>query len=238
MVTSNNLFNSETLNIFCDASIKQIEIGDYSEYIGCPGAVVIATGATGKREIINTEIYTLRNSTNNNSEIRAIAIAVNNAIRYKHGYNIINIFSDSNICVQGLKDWVFNWVNCFHNGKMHNSSGLEVANQEIFMDIINTILRNNISINIYHQKGHVVTNNIKSMTHAKKVFIRDNDIRVDVSDDLIAEISYYNNLIDILTKQELDKLDFNSYQPYTANKCIEYGLKTFDLKEYKKLIGR
>ena len=101
IITKDTLFNDRTLNIFTDASIVKIE----NETIGCAGNNIVANNT-----IIDQPRLIYRNSTNNNSEIAAIHMAVVNALNYRHQFETINIFSDSKICIYGLREWIFNWI--------------------------------------------------------------------------------------------------------------------------------
>ena len=130
------LGNSNTLNIFTDASIKQVG----QETVGCAGAFCVA----GKdRTIINQTNRILRYATNNSSEITAVKLGIDLAIDYRNDFDTINLFSDSKICIYGLREWIFNWIDNMSNGVLYNSSNTEVANQEMFKKIINLITHYN-----------------------------------------------------------------------------------------------
>ena len=190
------IFNNPNIyNIFTDASIiKTI----YGETIGCAGAVGVPS-LNSENTIVSTQI--LRNSTNNNSEITAILLGIHMALNVPKNYKI-NLFSDSKICVYGLREWIFNWANNrLPDGTMVSSSGTPVANQNIFLDIINLIIVNKLPINIYHQKGHV-TNTEDSLSNATKVFFESNGILLDKND--VINISDMNNYIDNYTRAKLN----------------------------------
>lgn len=184
-----------TCNIFTDASIiKTI----YGETIGCAGAIGYLTSGN-KDPIISTKI--IRESTNNNSEITAILLGVGIALSAPKGFKI-NLFSDSKICIYGLREWIYSWMNNREpDGTMVSSSGTPVANQEVFLHIINLITTNNLSINLYHQKGHV-KNTKSSLDNAKKVFFESNGVVLDDQD--IFNISSFNNYIDEYTRAKLN----------------------------------
>jgi ribonuclease HI len=169
-----DIFNDYTLNIFTDASILQLP----GEHIGCPG-VILAMTKYGKQYEIPYDYKILRNSTNNESEITAILMGVYAGLKLRNEFRTINLFSDSRICIQGLKYWIFNWVNNIRDNKIISSSHKEVANQQIILQIIYTIIENNLRINLYHQKGHVTLDS-DSQENAKKVFKETNFITEDV----------------------------------------------------------
>lgn len=196
-----DIFNENTVNIFTDGSIyNNMETG---ETIGCAGSLLVGNISNGYG-IINDQYSILRNTTNNETEITAIYTGVKMALDYINntGYKpVFNLFSDSKICVLGLREWVYNWIRCVNNGIMYNSNGTPVKNQEIFKSIIHLILNNDLCIRLFHQKGHVSKSN-NSLTNAMRVFNISNNTNVsDLS--LIATLSKYNNDVDMITKSIL-----------------------------------
>ena len=189
--------NDNTLNIFCDASIAKRD----NITIGCPGVVVPMYINTSPCSYY-TNYDILYDTTNNNSEITAILLGVYEALKYKDKYSIINLFSDSKICIEGLRSWIFNWANNINSeGLLCSSSGSLVANQEVFKRIIWTIQQNNLRIRFYHQKGHVSISSDQSMRKAADVFYNSNKILLNLDD--ICTISTFNNTVDIITKNVL-----------------------------------
>lgn len=216
------LFGQDVLNIFCDASIMKLE----NETIGCPGSVVIGPST----DIVDGSIQLLRQSSNNNAEITAILMALQQALKFRSDFPIINIFSDSKISVYGLREWMFNWARSIKDGVLYSSSGEPVANQQIFLHIVRLVVSTNLNVNLYHQKGHVSDRNLLP---AKQLFLESNGILI--SDDEAIYISKYNNYIDILTKQELQKVDINALFPQLSNPLL-YGLDKSVLPDFKSLI--
>lgn len=220
------LFDKSTLNIFCDASIAAFD----DETIGCPGCITTSV-IPASLTILEKDLRILRNSTNNQSEITAILMAVNQALKYRDMYETINIFSDSKISVYGLRTWIFNWINNINNGVMYSSSGTPVANQQIFMHIINTIVYNGLQVRIYHQKGHVTTTAL--IPKAKSVFMQSNNIMI--SDKEVKYISIANDIIDGESRRSLN--DINLYcKPLIAP--LKYGIDKNLLNAYKQLINQ
>lgn len=220
-----DIFNPNTLNIFCDASILKTS----EETIGCPGCVCVETHPDTLSIIIDEAFYITRYSTNNDSELRAISLGIDKALQYRDRYQVINLFSDSKLCIHTLKYWIFNWVNNLRNGKMINSSMKEVSNQNMIMTIINKIMFNELHINLYHQKGHV-TSVSSSVENAIRVFKETNYINDDITIELMQALSYYNNYVDVLTKNVLNNL-CTLYNP------INFVPKRLDiLSKYKNLI--
>lgn len=189
-----DIFNNNTINIFTDASVK--ETNGY--YVSCPGAVVTNV-FNGKSFICDQQAYLSYDSSNNSGEIQAVRLGIYFAKLYRNKKPIINLFSDSNTCISGLTEWIDSWIYRKNKqGLFVNSSNKEVANQDVFKNIIDDIISNNLTINLYHQKGHVNINNYKEVQHAIEVFKKINNIIP--STQLIKEISKYNDYVDKMTK--------------------------------------
>lgn len=187
------LFGRDVLNIFCDASIKHTT---YSTY-GCPGSIAIDT--TGSSVDYDSTI--LVDTTNNESEIYAIILATQQAIKYKEQYKRINIFSDSRISVCGVREWMINWVKKAKNDTLMSTSGI-VANQQLFLHTIYLILNYLDSYRLYHIDGHMKENDPISIKIAMDDFRKFNGISIGP-----IEMSYlckYNNLVDRETRYELE----------------------------------
>lgn len=239
MIMNHHLFNKDTLNIFTDGSIKKFFINRQEETIGCAGANIVMTDDSGIHSIeAATEI--VRHTTNNDTEIRSILLGVQRALYYRELYpfRYINIIADSKICIYGLREWLFNWVNNTGPGEtvMISSQGTPVANQEVILQIIYTILQNNLSINFYHQNGHKNCNSMKDMIEAKKTFIKSNYISCDVDMELIKNISIANDYVDRFTKQALESYIPMPNRVVTPNVFMHYVYKPFDVDRYNELI--
>lgn len=201
MIKFNDFFNANTLNIFADASVSTIN----NKTTSCPGCcTTLYYPDMNKVGLINENYMAIRNSTNNDGEINAILLAVLDAIKFRSLVSTINIISDSMICIEGLREWIYNWINNSYNGQLYTSEGKLVKNQQVFIRIINMIIQNNIYINFYHCKGHV-SNSQASLDYAKKNFLSSNRIKDDIDMSIIKEISNWNNYID---KSSRDKLIF------------------------------
>ena len=227
----NNVFNHYTLNIFTDASVKKIN----NETISCSGALVELNG-----QILETDYNVNRHSTNNDGEIKAIYLGVLKAIKYRNlipQLTRINLFSDSRICVMGLREWIYNWMNNINGFRMYSSSGQEVANQDIIIEIIRTILVNNLSINILHIKGHVNVNNVDpknkhSIVYAKKVYKEINGL--DITIDTIKSLCRYNDIVDNITRPPLDAIFKNERK---CSPVFIYDPRVINLDTYSTLIN-
>ena len=227
---NDRFFNESSVNIFTDGSIYKSNTT--GETIGCAGAITVQPN--GIQDIYDSQI--LRNSTNNHCEIYSIYLGIRSILvnDLHNKYKVINLFSDSKICILGLREWIFNWITKINShGMMISSSGKEVANQELFSTIAQMIVQNNIFINLYHQKGHINVNKYKDVAIAISTFEVSNRIRIDNS--IARNISKYNDLIDVYTGQilkqnNLDIKDDSIDRPF----IIDMG--KFDIDNYLKNI--
>lgn len=232
-----DIFNENTINIFTDGSVTTNPIT--TETIGCPGSLIVKS-ENGIPEVIDTKFMIIRNATNNITELYAILLGLYSLVYLNVDKKYtINLFSDSQLCINSLRTWIFNWRNNMHNQTMYGSSGDPVLNQHIISHIVSFIFMNNIKINLYHQKGHV-TSTKDSIKNACNVFMKSNKI-MNVDESFIIEISGFNNNIDLLTKREL--IQFSTYPEYNIRykkECnpMQFNIKRVDMKIYKNLINK
>jgi len=225
------MFNYNTLNIFTDASIKKMPDG---ETIGCAGANVIS-GPNPIVGIIEQDTRIIRGSTSNNSEIQAIKLGIQKALMYRNQYNVINLISDSKLCIYGLREWIFNWVrDSVNKNYLISSTNQAVANQEVILEIIYMILDNNLRINFYHQNGHVNIYNQTNLIEVKNTFISSNFLSNDVDLELIKNISIANDDIDKLTRFILKNSHFPKIYP---KNMMSFFYAPFETEKYANLIN-
>jgi ribonuclease HI len=235
MIKSEMMFNHNTLNIFTDASITKTPEG---ETVGCAGCYVVSGDNATSVNLIEIDTRIVRWSTSNNSEIHAVKLGVEKALQYGSNYKVINLISDSKLCIYGLREWVFNWIRDSKGlDYLVGSTNQEVANQEVILQIIYMILDNNLSINLYHQNGHVKVNDPRSLAEAKKTFIESNFLRHDVDMNLIRNISIANDAIDKFTRNTLGRTMLPKVYP-NANNIVKYIYMPFDAGRYAYLINR
>lgn len=187
-ISLDKFYNKSTLNIFSDASI----IGSKKNFTGCYGVVAVC-----EDDVIDSLFRLVSHTTSNNSEIKGIRGAISIANKYKYNFKQINIFSDSQISVFGLRDYIYKWRYNVNNGLLYGTSGSPIVNQEIFiesyymlLDIINTV-----PVSIFHQSGHV-DNRYDRLKEAANVFARSNNIKGNIDLNFIRYISTYNNYVD------------------------------------------
>ena len=224
MVGINELYAPGILNIFTDASIVKYP----DETIGCSGFIATTLDSSGNINDICTGTKINRFSTNNDSEIKAIEMGVNFAIMNKNNFRLINLFSDSKICIYGLREWIYNWTSTIRNGRLMSTSG-EVMNQEAIKRIICSIINNKLQINMFHQNGHIDCKKSKDIEKASNTFLKSNDFELD--EVSIITISAYNDLIDNFTRSMLTK-ECKELEPYKFP--AEFGCN-FDMRIYGEL---
>ena len=232
MKTIVDFFNKETLNIFTDASIMQCG----NEYIGCSGAVF----TTGNGEVIGDSYRINRATTNNDSELNAIFLGLIYANENKHLYKRINLFSDSNISVNNLREWIFNWT--VRDNQFYNKQNNLIKNQVLVSSMVNYIIDNQLYINLYYQKGHVKISDTANFNYAKNNFETMNVGVGLVTPEVIIKTSYFNNMVDNRSRDILhDYVQQNVNATYNSKKTcdpVRFDLNKINLTEYKKYIGR
>ncbi len=185
-------------NIFCDASM------DIYKRIGCAGIFLVSEDFKSP-----IDYYFIRqfNATNNSAEILAVYHAILMALYYRnrkdYDFDRFRVFSDSKVCIYGLREWVYNWVNNqTPNGTLRRSDDTPVLNQYYFKEIVRLIIDNNLPVSFIHQKGHM--NGSKgALDRAEKFFINTNGYHPN---DIGADIRFlnaYNSEVDIKSRELL-----------------------------------
>lgn len=222
MIRYNSIFNDKTLNIFTDASVLKLK----GETIGSPGYVAVVG-----ENIVSERSEILRNSTNNESEVYAILMAIQLAFYNKDKFQVINIFSDSQFAVYGLREWIFKWVNNIRDDRLHNYAGALVANQKLFMNIIYTILDNDLRINFYHNRGHFKNSQVREFV---RLFTKHNFLNDYIDYQSAYKIMYYNDRVDNNTRSLLHNT--NQFPPKLE--ILDYLARSdLDMNHYKELLN-
>ena len=196
-------YNSDTINIFSDASI----IGRSGNFTGCYGAVAII-----KDDIIDQKYRIVSSTTNNDSEIKGIRAALDIAMKYKDRYPYINIFSDSLISVNGIREYIHGWRINQRDGMLYGKSGKKVANQAIFIEsyrILKELEYSPCIIGIYHQLGHM-DNNYNSLLKSANSFRKFNNIKGNIDLNFMRYICTWNNYVDNTSRSMLRRNKSNN----------------------------
>lgn len=211
----NDIFNDNSLNIFTDASITT----KYNIVYGCPGFISI-----DNKDYTNCGYSLFNFSTNNQSEIYAIYLGLQEAMRMKYlkGYSQINLFSDSKISVFGLREWIKKWSYNPTEDLLYSSSGTPVANQEIFLRCVYIIMKHKLPIKLFHVDGHKNCNNSKDLQKFTEDFKSNNGFdTVDI--DLMKSLIMMNDKIDNYTRDQLTVIDMEkSAYTYLKDRTFEY----------------
>ena len=222
MIKYSSIFNDKTLNIFTDASV----LNKPSEIIGAPGFVAVI----GNNVIHHNEII-LRESTNNESELYAIYMAIQYALFNRDKVEVINIFSDSQFAIYGLREWIFSWINNIKNDRLYNSSNKLVANQKLFMNIVYTILYYDLKVSLYHNRGHFKYNQVKEFV---KLFTKHNFLNDYLEFAAAYTIIHYNDMVDNNTRSLLHR---TGQFPLKLEIPDYFARNDLDLNRYKELLN-
>lgn len=193
----NMIYNTHTLNIFCDASYKS------KNRLACYGVV-----ATCMDDIIDYRYKLVSNTSSNGGELRGFRCAIDLALRHINEYEYINIFCDSQFSILGVRDYYFTWK--YINGSLINSQNKEAALQEIFNECQNMIYQSGIytKLKLFYQPGHVGTS-FGNLNNAIKKFKNGNYLKCNIDINLMRYISTYNNYVDQNSRSFLNRSDFS-----------------------------
>lgn len=192
----NTFRNESVLNLFTDASLKSR--GNETDI--CYGCVAVCCDT-----IVDSDYRVNTSKTSNNGEAQGILLALQFAIKYKNIYPVINIFSDSLITIANIRDRYMNWK--YHKDNYINKSTGIVQNQSLFVHMMQLICDYDLSVNFFHQKGHVDQRKFDDIKHATNVFATSNRITSKIDYAFIRYISNYNNIVDITSRSILTRTD-------------------------------
>lgn len=217
-----NFVNDYTLNIFTDASIRRL---NKKRSAGCHGAIILL----GNQKL-DDDYRICTDSTSNNSEIKGIRLGVGLALKWRTVYPVsnINLFSDSQISIFGIRDRIFNWK--LVGNDLVGYGDNKIKNQSVFIEILNMIVRNQLCINFYHQKGHINPEKYNDINIAIHVFSASNFVREDIDPEFIKFISYYNDIVDRTSRdylyaedniRDLNICDVLQFLPFNFKNTLE-----------------
>lgn len=205
-------YNDDTLNIFCDASIT----GKYGCQTGCYGSVAVC-----KDEIIDSRYKMVSFTTSNNSEIKGLRASLDLALIYKDKYNFINLFSDSQVSVYGLTNYIYHWK--LKDGTLYTTMNKPVSSQEIFIEahqMLKELEQSPCIIRIFHQPAHV-DNGFNALHNATNSFKKFNDIKGKIDMNFMRYICTWNNYVDNTSRGVLrrNKNDGREYKDALIFTC-------------------
>lgn len=199
----NKIDFDNSINIFTDASTTTHN----GVVVGSAGFIVVVNKC-----IQYSTHRVLYNVTSNYSEMYAILMAIKYILFIKSNifnYPIprINIFSDSEIIIFGLRKWVFSWVNkkkcrsdSFMSEKKTTKEQLSLG-MDLFKFVITSIVDNDIHLNLYHTLSHKRYNNAMDLQKIITKFRINNKIKINATD--ASYLAYYNSFVDNMTRKNL-----------------------------------
>lgn len=200
------LYNTDTLNLFSDASTTSA-YGRKAQITACFGSVAVCC------DRIIAEEYRVESSTTvPAAELRGIIASLSIALLYRNNFKVINIFSDSQIALRGLRDYIYNWEYQPKKDRFINTSNSAVKNQELYIEafaLLQNLRQTNI-VNLFHQKGHV-DSGWNEVNRACNLFKSINGIQGNISLPVITYISTFNNYVDNKTRTVLHQTDLSNY---------------------------
>lgn len=211
--------NEQVLNLFTDASLKSR--GNETDI--CYGCIAVCCDT-----IIDSDYRVNTSKTSNSGEAQGVLLALQFAVKYKHIYPVINIFSDSLITIANIRDRYMSW-RFYKDNYINKSTGI-VQNQSLFVHMMQIICAFDLHVNFFHQKGHVNQRKFLDIKHATDVFANSNRVHTTVDYGFIRYISNYNNIVDITSRSILTRTDTISIKyetPFIYKPTYEL------LKEYK-----
>lgn len=223
MIFTKDVFNNASVNIFTDASILNIN----NMIVGCAGYCTVIDSS-----IINYGYKFIQETSNNEAEFLAIYLGLEQLQRYNNSNYNLRLFSDSQTSIFALRDRIFNWIKP-NKDHLIGSNNKPVANEKMIMQCVELILRNELNIGLYHQKGHVSINNMESILNAANVFKNSNYISDDIELDIIVKISYANDYVDKFTKEKL-----REYSVGNIKYPVSIIFNRFNIDKYSSLVNR
>ena len=107
------------------------------------------------------------------------------------------------------------------------------------MDIIYTILANQIPLEFYHVKGHVNIKDIPALEHAKEMFVRSNPfIGEDITNELAYFIAMGNNTVDNYSTTFIKSYIENRDCTISGELAVRFDYSRFNMNEYLSLVNR
>lgn len=235
MLCKADLFNEESICIFTDSSFKRYKYAPHGSAIG---ATAPAYCVYHIDNCIEQGFHILHNSTSQQGELYAMLLGVMASYKYRN-FKHIRLFSDNQNAVLAIRERIFKWV---EENELYPTLGDfgRISNQPYIMDIIYTIISNNIFIELYHIKGHVDIRSSESVKISKDLFKRSNPFVGDsVGTDLIYQLAFGNNRVDEYSTMMLKTTIHNAeYDTRGMTNAVTIGYTPFDMDNYSMLVNR
>lgn len=234
---------NRSINIFTDASSTT-----HNGVVVCSAGFIVVID-NSIRYSMHRIIY---NATSNYSEMYAVLMALEYILQMKNdamNYPIprINIFSDSQIVIFGLRKWVFSWASkkkCRSDSFMREKKESKLQrtlDMNMFNYAINSIVYNNMHTNLYHVISHKRYNNASDLEKVSNKFLISNKVRINETE--AAYLSYYNTYVDNMTRKNLlavteDPMFDEIKEYYRCNNSIVTHLGNDVIQAYKTMINK
>lgn len=229
------LFNPDSICIFTDSSFRKDKHLSQTIAIGTTApAYCVYNGDY----CIEQGFHILHNSTSQQGELYAMLLGVMVAYKYRN-YPHIRIFADNQNAVFSVREWIFKWVMETSNGRHTLGPDGRINNQDYIMDIIYTIISNNIYLEFYHIKGHVNIKDRESVLVAKDLFERSNPFVGRVDDATIYQLAMGNNAVDEYSTVMLRAhINDSEYDTSNMTPAVSIGYAPFDMHNYITLVNK
>lgn len=140
------MLRENVLNIFTDGSSFQ------SPRSGGIGIRFVLVDSDGDEQIHDIQSLGYKNATNNQMELKACIMALEEAVRLHltSGRTKIIVYTDSLYVVDNYKKAMFDWSTT----RWHRRSGAPVLNADLWKDLIKAIRKTRLRVDFEWIKGH------------------------------------------------------------------------------------
>ena len=185
------IYNTRTLNIFSDASTRR---GPNLTTAACYESIAVC-----QDNVLEKLCRIHSDTTSNQEELRGIRGSIRLALKYYQNFETINLFSDSDYSIRGLKNFS-NYRYDDENNTIYIKGNKELMNQSLFIEnaqLLLKLIHVHPDVNLYFVKAHIDMTNIFALRKAANKFTTLNRFRnKDVDLNLIRYITTYNNMAD------------------------------------------
>ncbi len=136
----------KTITLFCDGACKGDGVGGFAA-VAMQGRSYYARPAR-KDQMIGMVVGGERDTTNQRMELRAALHGLHLAVT--QGAEVIELVSDSQYVIQGMRDWMAEWK----ADSWHTKSGSRVSNLELWQGLDDLLVLSRVEIHYQHTRGH------------------------------------------------------------------------------------
>ena len=210
-----DIYNDYTLNIFSDASMDNIN------NVCCYGSI-----AACRDSILNQSFFVRKDTPINHAELLGIIHSLNYAYQYQNMFRVINIFSDSLININTLRNLDTLKLREIENGILNDyelcRGNKPLANQQAIKEAyyLIQVLKNNpnVIVNFIYQPGHQFNDNgrLKSLKDGYVKYKVNNNTE-DINKQLLVYLSRYNDYVDRFTRSAIIDMAIREEQRYVSS---------------------